>query len=71
MKDDKTAVVCNEELFKIGVDIGNRLLVMAKMLVREHYRKMIWGTGERLLPTKEDIEGLTTVYFAIKRKKEK
>ena len=64
-------VVYDEQLFKLGIEIGNRFLGISKILVNEHYREMIWGTGERLLPTKEDINGLTTVYFAIKRKKAK
>jgi len=70
-KNDKDVIVYNEELFKIGFDLGNTLLIMAKALVIERYRKLIWGTDRRALPTRNDIKGLETTFYAIEGKKRK
>jgi len=70
-KNDKDVIVYNEELFKIGFDLGNTLLIMAKALVTERYRKLIWGTDRRALPTRNDIKGLETTFYAIEGKKRK
>ena len=60
----KDAIVCNKELFDVGITMSNWLLSMSRNLVNERYYELIWGTGERVLPPRTDIDGLTTVFFA-------
>lgn len=63
-KSKRDAMVVNNELFYIGISMSNWFLSMSKNLVTADYYKLIWGTDLRALPSKEDIAGLTKVFYA-------
>ncbi|TSA55493.1 hypothetical protein D4R42_05475 [bacterium] len=65
-KGDNDAIVCNKELFYLGVEMSNSLLSMARNLVSERYYRLIWGMGRRLLPQEKETDALTRIYYEIK-----
>jgi len=60
---EKRAIVYDKRLFKIGVILGNKFLTMASLLMGEKYRK---DATIRILPSKERIDDLNTIYNALK-----
>ena len=65
---DKKAIVYDDCLFRMGVEIGNEFLTIAGVLLGEKYRK---GVTIRILPSKARIDDLNTIYSALKTAKTK